>query len=121
MQQITIAGRLGRDATLNTTQGGQSVCGFSVAVDTGFGDNKQTSWWRCSLWGRRGDKLQPYLTKGSNVTVAGAFSLGEYDGKPQLNINVSEITLQGGGQKRGSASDAGHHAEPDDLDDDVPF
>lgn len=100
MQTITIAGRIGRDAEVRTTQGGDSVCGFTVAVDYRKGRDKQTNWWRVSLWGKRGEALSQYLTKGSNVTVSGSFELGEYDGKPQLNINASEVALQGGGQER---------------------
>lgn len=101
MQTITIAGRIGRDAELRTTQGGDAVCGFTVAVDTRQGRDKITNWWRVSLWGKRGEALAQYLTKGASVTVMGEFSLGEYDGKPQLNVRASEIALQGGRQDGG--------------------
>lgn len=96
MQTITIAGRLGRDAELRTTQGGDSVLGFTVAVDVRKGRERETAWWRVSLWGKRGEALASYLMKGVSVTVIGEFSLGEYEGKPQLNIRASEIALQGG-------------------------
>lgn len=141
MQNITIAGRLGRDAELRSTQGGDQVCNFTVAVDTRQGREKVTNWWRVSLWGKRGEALAQYLTKGSNVTVTGEFSLSEYDGKPQLNIRANEITLQGGGDRqadtggteaRGRASSSDHSNErevynsskggwQDDLDSDLPF
>ena len=97
MQQIVISGRLGRDAELRTTNG-DPVLGFTVAVDSRKGRDKVTNWWRVSLWGKRGEALAQYLTKGSSVTVSGEFSLDEYDGKPQLNIRANEIALQGGGR-----------------------
>lgn len=132
MQTITIAGRLGRDAELRTTNGGDAVCGFTVAVHTSQGREKVTNWWRVSLWGKRGEALAQYLTKGAQVTVVGEFSLSEYEGKPQLNVRASEIALQGSksdGQRepdgsRGSpvqarkAADATYAA---DLSDDIPF
>lgn len=131
MQQITIAGRIGRDAELRSTNSGDQVCGFTVAVDSRQGRDKVTNWWRVSLWGKRAEALSQYLTKGSNVTVSGEFSLGEYDGKPQLNIRANEIALQGGnsggGQGQRSEADTprvgptnsgGYSA---DLDDDIPF
>jgi len=130
MQQIVITGKLGRDA--ETRQAGQdSVTSFSVAVDARNGREKITNWWRVSLWGKRGEALAQYLTKGSAVTVSGEFSLGEFDGKPQLNIRANDVALQGGraegGQPRqqGGGSDWGQQAKsafPDaDLDEDIPF
>lgn len=128
MQMITIAGRIGRDAELRTTQNGDSVCGFTVAVDSRNGRDKVTNWWRVSLWGKRGEALSQYLLKGASVTVAGEFGLGEYEGKPQLNIRASEIALQGGKtepreQRREPDGRQGAPAQSfaDDLDDSIPF
>ena len=125
MQIVTVAGKLGRDAELRHTQGGDSVCSFSVAVDQRDGKDRSTNWWRVSLWGKRGESLAPYLLKGASVTVTGAFSVSEYEGKTQLNIRASEIALQGG---RGDGSQ-GAPVEPqrtgrsaaEDLSDDIPF
>lgn len=126
MQSITIAGKLGRDAELRQTQSGESVCSFTVAVDQRQGRDKTTNWFRVSLWGKRGEALAPYLLKGASVTVQGEFALGEYEGKPQLNVRANEIALQGG---RGDGSQ-GAPVEPqrnsrsfaDDLDSDsIPF
>jgi len=126
MQTITIAGKLGRDAELRHTQGGDSVCSFSVAVDQRDGKDRSTNWFRVSIWGKRGESLAPYLLKGAAVTVAGAFSVSEYEGKTQLNVRANEIALQGG---RGDGSQ-GAPVEPqrdsrqapvDDLADEIPF
>lgn len=137
MQFMTIAGRIGRDAETRTTQGGDSVTGFTVAVDYRQGRDKATNWYRVSLWGKRGEALAQYLTKGVSVTVAGEFSLSEYEGRPQLNIRASEIALQGGrqqddrersanadrrqAQERTSGGGQGGRPTGDDLDDDIPF
>lgn len=126
MQTITIAGKLGRDAELRHTQGGDSVCSFSVAVDQREGRDKSTNWFRVSIWGKRGESLAPYLLKGAAVTVQGPLSLSEYEGKTQLNVRANEIALQG---RRGDGSQ-GAPVEPqrdsrntpaDDLNDDIPF
>jgi len=77
-----------------------------------------------SVCGKRGDALAQYLTKGASVTVVGEFTLGEYDGKPQLNVRANEITLQGGKSDGGQrVPDGGRGSPPprDDLDDDIPF
>lgn len=99
MQAMTITGRIGKDAESRKTQNGDDVCAFTVAVDQGYGQNKSTNWYRVSLWGKRGASLGPYLLKGQDVTVNGEFSLGDYQGKPQLEIRANDVALQGG--KRG--------------------
>lgn len=112
MQTIVVAGKLGKDAELRKTQSGDSVLGFSVAVDQRDGRDKTTNWYRVSLWGKRGEALAQYLLKGVAVAVAGEFSLGDYEGKPQLNIRANEVALQGsrsdspGGQSSGSQGGA---------------
>jgi single-strand DNA-binding protein len=122
MQSITIAGNIGKSAeTKDTTSG--SVTSFSVAVN-GRGDN--TTWYRCSLWGARGEKLAQYLTKGGKVTVSGSLEATVYDGKPDLKINVSDVTLQGGKPNDGGAAHEPRRATgsafaAQDLDDEVPF
>ena len=131
MQTIVIAGRLGRDAEVRPVNSGDKVCNFTVAVDVRNGSEKSTNWWRVSLWGKRGEALAQYLTKGSSVTVSGEFSLTEYEGKPQLNIRANEITLQGsksdssGSQQRDEPRQQSQQRQPSsfesDLDDDVPF
>lgn len=103
----TIAGNLGRDADVRQA-GKDNVCSFSVAsTDKGRGGEKSTTWVRCSLWGKRGEALAQYLTKGSKVTVAGTLTQREHDGKTYLELRVAEIELQGGNRDaRPAASSA---------------
>lgn len=99
MKNITIAGRTGKDAVLRRLQDGTPVLGFSVAVDDGYGQNKRTLWFDCSVFGKRGEGLEPHLKKGTAVAVSGDMSTREHDGKTYLTVRVSEVTLQGGGEK----------------------
>ena len=57
MRQGTFAGRLGRDSELKQLPSGKEVVNFVVAVDKGRGDNKETLWVDCSLFGERAAKL----------------------------------------------------------------
>ena len=100
MINVTVAGRLGKDAELRQA-GNSQVCSFSVAGDTGFGDKKQSHWFNCSLWGNQGAALQQYLLKGQQVTVIGEYSEREYEGKAYKELRVNSIELQGGGQSQG--------------------
>ena len=132
MQNLTVTGRIGKDAELRTIQSGQTVCSFTLASDQGFGDKKTTNWFRVSLWGKRGSSLAPYLLKGGQVAVTGELEIGEWEGKAQHNINANDIALMGG-RASGKQDDGLGHQNSDgfqgsgggglatDLDDYVPF
>lgn len=98
MNNISIAGNLGRDAELRWLPNGDAVCNFTVADSQG--KDKEAIWWRCTLYGKRADSLSPYLKKGAQVTVAGNVTERSYekDGeqKKAMEIRVSDIALQGG-------------------------
>jgi single-strand DNA-binding protein len=125
MKNITIAGRITKDAELRNTNAGDKVTGFSVAVDDRSAKEASTIFFECTLWGNRGDKLAQYLTKGSSVTVTGDLTKREYEGKTYLGVRVDNLTLQGGkhGGGEGSASDkpSNKARESYDLNDDIPF
>lgn len=104
MSIVHISGRIGRDAEVRAV-GDSNVANFSIAENIGFGDKKATQWWGCALWGKRGESLAPYLTKGAAVTVCGEVTVREYAGKDgtakyELSCRVLDVALQGGGEKR---------------------
>lgn len=132
MKNITIAGNIGKDAVTRTTQGGDSVTGFSVAVEE-RGADKRTVWFDVSLWGKRGSALAQYLTKGTRAAVSGDLSTREHDGRTYLTVRANEVTLMGGGQRddQSRAGMSGAHRAAYDaqapqgghagFDDEVPF
>lgn len=101
MNSITIAGRLGKDAEQKYTTGGESVVNFSVAVSKG--KNKPAQWFRVAVWGKYGEAIFDYLTKGTTVAVQGELEARQYEsnGKPgvSLDITARQVTLLGGGQE----------------------
>lgn len=123
MKTITIFGNIGKDAVTRTTQSGQSVTGWTVAVEHRNGADKSTIWFDVSMWGKRGEGLAQYLTKGSKVAVSGDFSTREHEGKTYMQVNASDVSLGGssGGQSSGSyqAPASGGSAGVDDTD--IPF
>ena len=131
MKVITIAGRLGRDAEVKSTQGGTNVCRFSVATDAKRNGEKVTTWFDVTIFGKRGEALARYLTKGTTVCVVGELEARTFqakDGSTKLALGVvaSEVTLLGGGQRdeQRAASPAGDgfgDAGSFDSGDDLPF
>ena len=133
MKNIVISGGIGKDAELRTTQGGDKVAGFSVAVSDGFGSDKRTIWFDVSIWGKRAETLAPMLTKGGKVSVSGDLSTREHNGKTYLTVRASEVTLMGGGERKPDGDDtrggyggggrpgASAGSLPDDDYDLIPF
>lgn len=122
---VTVAGALGKDAVVKSTQGGDQLCTFSVAGSVGYGDRKQTIWFDVTKWGKGSDKLADMLPKGTKVTVSGELSQREHEGKTYLQIRADHIALQGERQAGGGSGQSRPSREPmdqtNDLDDDVPF
>jgi single-strand DNA-binding protein len=127
MNVITIAGGLGRDAELKYLNNGDPICNFSVADSQGR--DKGTIWWSCTLFGKRGESLAQYLTKGQSVTVVGTVTEREWQDKEgakrkSMDVRVIEIALQGGRKEAEPQEErraAPKPAPAQDMDDDVPF
>lgn len=127
MKNLTIAGRLTKDAETRDA-GGSRVTGFSVAVDNWDGKTKSTLFFDASWWGGKGEKMAQYLTKATAVTVSGDLGTREHNGKTYLTIRVGDVTLQGGkpaasDSSEGFSGPAGKAspASTYDLSDDIPF
>jgi len=127
MNNITVAGTLGRDAELKTTNSGDSILNFSVADSV---NRDKTIWWNCQLWGKRASSLADYMKKGQSVTVSGPVSENEWTDKDgvirkTLQIRVNDVALQGGRREAGGQAEPERRATPKpapvDDDSDLPF
>lgn len=108
MIHATAIGNLGGDAEIRLV-GERSVCSFSVGTKSR--KDGPTTWVRCSLWGKRGESLRPYLLKGGRVAAVGTLSAKEHNGKTYVELEVSEIELLG--DKPGVAGAGRRDAHPD--------
>ena len=129
MENLIIAGTVGKDAVLRRTGNNDAVLGFSVAVDQGKdknGQKRETKWYDASIWGKRAESLQSYITKGTKLTLQGRPTAREHDGKVYMGIVVNELAFQGGSQQRQQDDNQGSgYQEPPgggyDVDDEIPF
>lgn len=133
MQKLTIAGNVGKDPVLRTTGCGDPVLGFSLAVDNGKdanGQKRDSTWYDCSIWGKRATSLQSYITKGSKLVLAGRPTVRVHDGKAYLGISVDDLTFMGGGERAGNGDAGGYQSGGqgdassggvDDVGGEIPF
>jgi single-strand DNA-binding protein len=116
MQKLIIAGNVGKDAELRRLGNGDPVLNFSVAVDQGkdaSGNKRDTLWVDCSVWGKRAESLQNYITKGTKLTLEGRPTVRAHDGKAYLGMSVNDLTFQGGGSDDRSNNNGGGSSDRD--------
>ena len=125
MNIFTCTTRIYKDAEQRYTQGGDSIITFKGAVDSGYGQSKQTTWIKFSMFGKRGESLLPYLKDKTQIAVSGELCNRKWQDKEgqdrySLEVRVNELTLIGGKQE-GQQAQSKPAAKSDDLGDDIPF
>ena len=127
--KVILVGKVGKDAEMRYTPSGQAVTSFSVAVnETYTKDDKQqkkTTWFRVSCWGKLAENCNQYVKKGMELYVEGRLEPDE-QGNPRMwtdksgtsksSFEVTASTVQFGARVDGAKSEA---SVP--IDDDQPF
>lgn len=69
----TLTGNLGRDPDFQTTQSGQMVSKFSLAVrqPKKQGQDQPAFWVKVEVWGKQAEYVANFLKKGASVCVTG--------------------------------------------------
>lgn len=101
MKEIIIIGNLGANVVERIASDGKELMTFNVAVNAG---KDVTIWFNCI--GSKREKLIPYLIKGQCVCVVGDLSVGVYNNRPDLTINIDKIELCGKAPDQSSQTSA---------------
>ena len=132
LNKVMLIGRLGRDPERKTTQSGKSVCTFTLATDTGWGDNKKTDWHSVTAFDKTADSCTKYLHKGSLVYIDGRIAYDSYekDGVKRTSTKIIANDVRFLGAKNDAQIPPATGYQPpmsDDtfegypLDDEIPF
>ena len=127
MNNLNFTGRIGKDCETRFTSGADPITSFTAAMDSGYGEKKVTTWLSCSMWGKRGEAVAPYLLKGTQIAVSGELTNREYTDKDgnkrySLDVRVNDLTLIGVKADQKQEKPATGHDAPKSFDDtDVPF
>lgn len=92
MNKITLIGNLTRDPELRTTQNGNVVCGFTLAVNRrSKTKDDEADFFRIAVWGQNGENCHKWLRKGSKAAVEGSVSLRTYKGQDGAEKSYMEV------------------------------
>lgn len=144
---VALTGRLGSDLELRHTKTGTAVTSASIALDSGFGDNKKTLWVGLDFFGKTAEAASKFLAKGRKIAISGRLDQSEYEDKEGKKVQKTRVVVENwtfaDSEKTDQSSDRPARREPsqetrreeprrapqqdlptsgaNDGDDDIPF
>jgi len=117
LNRVMLLGNLGADPELRYTQGGQAVLNLRLATTESYLDKDKvrrdrTDWHSVVVWGKRGEALSKFLTKGSSLFIEGSIRTSSYDDKEgnkryKTEIVANNVILAGRGRGGGDDAEGG--------------
>ena len=131
LNTCTESGRLGKAAELRYTTNGVAVVTFSIAIDerrkqADGSYQDEANWFQCVMFGKRAEALQPYLTKGTKLSLVGHLRQSTYDHNGQkrssVEIVVDDVELMNARREQQMADPEPQAVEAASVyDSDIPF
>ncbi|MCR6656026.1 MAG: single-stranded DNA-binding protein [Opitutus sp.] len=149
--KVYLIGNLTRDPELRVTPKGTAICQFGLAVNRQFKDESgatrdETTFVDIEAWGRQGETISKYCTKGRPLFVEGRLKLDQWEDKQSgQKRSKLKVVLEGfqflGGREGGAPGGGGENFDQstperfsppprqassrppvaENLDEDVPF
>jgi len=136
LNKVFLIGNLTRDPELRMTPKGTAICQFGIAVNRQFKDESgatrdETTFVDIEAWGKQGELVAKYLTKGSLAMVEGRLKFDQWEDKTsgqkrsKLKVvldNVQFLSTRGSGTGGGGGGGApsGPGEDPDSPSSDRP-
>jgi single-strand DNA-binding protein len=117
INRVVLSGRLTRDPELRSLPSGMSVCSLRVAFNTRKKDPATGEWGEkgnfvdVTVWGRQGEIVAQYMTKGRAILIDGRLEWREFQDKDGNNRQAIEIVADNtefvGGREEGQMGGGG--------------
>lgn len=119
-----LIGNLTRDPELRVTPKGTAICQFGLAINRSYKDEsgqtrEDVTFVDVEAWGKTGETIAKYCTKGRPLYVQGRLKLDQWEDKQtgdkrsKLKVVVDSFQFLGG---RDSSSEGSQPDAPDDAD-----
>jgi single-strand DNA-binding protein len=107
--KVQLIGNLGQNPEIRTFDNGRAVARFSLATTDSYRDASgkkitETQWHNLVAWGPLAKTVEKFLTKGSEVAVAGKLTHRAYDDKDGKKRYFTEVVMTEMVMLRGKSS-----------------
>ena len=114
LNKVMLIGNLTRDPELRVTPKGTAICQFSLAMnrkwkDEGGQEREEVTYADCEAWGKSGETIAKYVTKGRPLFVEGRLKLEQWEDKvskekrSRMKVVVEQFQFLGDGKAAASA------------------
>ena len=139
LNKVFLIGNLTRDPELRVTPKGTAICSFGLAVNRQYRDESgtardETTFVDIEAWGKQGELVSKYLTKGSPCMIEGRLRLDSWEDKTsgqkrhRLKVVLDNVQFLNRAPGNGEAATPRSPGQPsqspavgDDSSDDVQF
>ena len=97
INNVTLIGRMTRDAELKQTPSGQSVVVFNLAVNRNFKNSdgeREADFINCVIWGTSAENLANWTKKGALIAVVGRIQTRNYENQQGQRVYVTEVVVE---------------------------
>ena len=95
INKVVLLGRLTKDPELRYAAGsGTAVCRFTVAINRQF-KKDETDFINCVAFGKTGETIAQYITKGRQIAVTGSIRTGSYESNSGEKRYTTDVVLDG--------------------------
>lgn len=127
LNKVFLIGNLTRDPELRVTPKGTAICQFGLAVNRQFKDEsgatrEEVTFIDIEAWGKQGELVSKYLTKGSPAMVEGRLKFDSWEDKQsgqkrsKLKVVLDNVQFLSRGGGSGAGSSAGEGGAPSSGD-----
>lgn len=133
MNKVELIGRLTKDPDVRYTQGQNSTCiaRFTLAVDRRFKRDGEADadFITCVAFGKTGEFIEKYFTKGMKIAISGRIQTGSYDNKDGYKVYTTDVVVEecefvekkNADATENTSSNDGFMNLPEGIEDDLPF
>ena len=90
--KVFLTGRVTREWEIRATSSGTTIARNSIAVDSGYGDNKRTDFINLTAFGKTAETLEKYGFKGQKLLIEGRIQTGSYE-KDGVKHSTTDIII----------------------------
>ena len=137
INNVTLVGRMTRDAELRYTPQNQAVATFTLAVNRNFKNangDREADFINCVIWRQQAENLANWAKKGALIGITGRIQTRSYENQQGQRVYVTEVVAEqfqlletmkdresGYQQKVDNRPNFGRSEPMDISDDDLPF